>query len=131
MAGYAPIEIPPVTVVNKGDSGAVETVILTTSPVSTPGPNATVTLSGTIFLTAGTGAASATVQVRRGTTTAGTLVGEAQYITVAAGGYYSVPFVIEDHPGDVAGQEYVVTIQEGGATAAGTVNYGFVGGTIS
>lgn len=61
----------------------------------------------------------------------GIVVGELFATPAAAGEYVTVPFTVEDQPGDVAGQEYAVTVIETSATAAGTVTYGFVGGTIS
>lgn len=98
-----------------------ETIALTTAAISTPGPGTNVSIQGIIEMTYGTGTTAVTVRVRRGTTITGTLVGEGNAYTVAAGNTSEQTFSVEDTPGEVAGQAYVVTVQQTGATANGTV----------
>jgi hypothetical protein len=88
-----------------------ETIVATTPAISTPSPDTPVTISGVLSMTYGTGTTAVTVQVRRGTTVSGTLVGEANAWNVT------------DTPGDVAGQSYVITVTQTGATANGTVQF--------
>ena len=131
MAGLVPRELTPATATAVTDGGATETVVLTSAGVSTPGPNATVELHGVVNITTGTGGTAVVVNVRRGATASGTEVGTATTDTSTAGDKYTIPFSIEDTPGDVAGLVYSVTVTETGASADGTVNYAVIGGIIS
>ena len=129
MAGYEPSVIPPQHVTFKADGGAVETQVLVSSPVSTPGPNATVEIIGVIRVTPGTAATEVNVIVRRNVGTTGSIIGNV-YQTVVAGGDYTVPFNFTDIPGDVAGEFYTLTVVETSATAPGTVAYATIGGYV-
>ena len=102
---------------------AVETVILTLGPFSVTQDGDPINITGSIAVTAGTAATAVTVRVRRGTTTAGTLVGGAEPATVVAGNQYPLGFDALDFPGPVAGQQYVVTAQQTAATANGAVSF--------
>ena len=130
MAGYVIRPLPSATATAVADGGAVETAVLTLSGVSVPGPGADVHLMGHVNVTAGTGATAIVVTVRRGTGTAGAIVGVAETDTLAAGNKESIPFDVVDAPGDVAGESYTVTTTETGATADGTVNYVTMGGYV-
>lgn len=98
-----------------------ETVALTLPAISTPGPDAAVHIDGSLSMTYGTAATAVTVRVRRGTDATGTLVGEANAETVSAGNTSEQTFDVRDTPGEVAGQTYVVTVQQTAATGNGTV----------
>lgn len=98
-----------------------ETVALSLPAISTPGAGATVHVSGTLSMTYGTGTTAATVRVRRGTDATGTLIGESNAESVTAGNTGELTWDVSDSPGEVAGQVYVVTVQQTSATANGTV----------
>jgi hypothetical protein len=98
-----------------------ETVVLTLPAVSTNGPGDTVSIQGIVDMTYGTGTTAVTVRVRRGTGITGTLVGTADPWNVTAGNTSEQTFAVEDTPGEVAGQAYVVTVQQTAATANGSV----------
>lgn len=112
------------------DGGATETVVLTSKPVSTQGPGSTVTLFGTLNVTAGTNGVAAIVRIRRGSVT-GTILGVATTDTSVATDKYTIPFNVTDDNLDEAGGLYVVTITETSASADGTVNYVTIGGLIT
>lgn len=130
MAGFNPVVIPSVVATAVTDGGAVETVVLTSGPVSTPGRNATVVLWGVVNLTVGTNGVAAVVRVRRGSLT-GTLIGLATTDTGVATDKYTIPFQVTDAAIDEAGAKYVVTVTETSASADGTVNYVSIGGLIT
>lgn len=98
-----------------------ETVALTLPSISTPGAGSQVTIDGALTMTYGTGATAVTVRVRRGTGITGTVVGEGNPLTVSAGNTSEQTFSVVDTPGEVAGQAYVVTVQQTAATANGSV----------
>lgn len=113
------------------DAGATEKVILTSSPVSTPRQGATITITGHVNETPGTGGTAVVVRVRRGTLT-GTVVGVAETDTLAAGNSESIAIDCVDSGIDVDGMVYVVTVQVTGAGAnAGTVNFASITVIIS
>lgn len=130
MAGFLPHVLPSVTASAVSDGGATETVVLTSRPVNTPGPHATVTLFGVVNLTVGTNGVAAVVRVRRGSLT-GTEIGTATTDTGVATDKYTIPFQVVDTSIDEAGAVYVVTVQETSASADGTVNYVTIGGLIT
>lgn len=104
------------------DGGAVETVVLTTGGIDTTPNQRRVLITGIVAITPGTAATAIVVKVRRGTTTGGTEVGTVESQTGAAGAPRVIPYHVEDSPGEVAGQQYVVTVTETSATADGTVS---------
>ncbi len=79
-----------------------------------------VRLLGFTQMTTGTGTTSLTVRLRRGTSTAGTLVGAAVTIQTTAGNTVAVPIGGEDSPGELASGSYVLTVQQVAATANGS-----------
>lgn len=106
-----------------------ETVALTLPAVSTNGAQDQVFISGSMAMLLGTAATTLTVRVRRGTGITGTLVGLAEVDTAVAAETDPFPFDALDVPGEVAGQAYVVTVQQASATANGSVT--FCAGQIS
>lgn len=109
-------------------SGAVnipttsETVVATLSDVETTGAGDAVDLQGSVDITAGTGATAVTLRVRRGGV-AGAVVRANNPQTIAAGNTATLDIEATDNPGDVAGQVYVLTVQQTAASANGTVNH--------
>lgn len=99
-----------------------ETVVATVVVPSVPGPGSTIVVEAHCQLTVGTGTTSITPRIRRGSTTAGTLVGEAnaQGVSGAAGSTEDVGLTVDDTPGEVVNQSYVLTVQQGAATGNGT-----------
>ncbi len=108
----------PVSIFTTGDvalASGVETVVLTTPGVNTDGPGQTVRLLGSLQLSTGVGATATTLRWRRGSLT-GTLVGEANAITTAASSTFTLAHAVDDAPGEVASQVYVLTAQVTGGT---------------
>ena len=104
------------------DGGATETAILTTGGIDTTPNQGRVLITGIVAITPGTAATDVVIKVRRGTTTAGPQVGTLTSQVGAAGAPRVVPYHVEDNPGEVAGQEYTVTVAETSATSDGTVS---------
>lgn len=98
-----------------------ETVIATLPGISTPGADAKVMLEGQAAITAGTAATNVQLRIRRGTTAAGAQVGGTVQSAVAAGAQIGVGIQVDDNPGEVAGQQYVLTAQQVAATGNGSV----------
>lgn len=90
--------------------------------VSTAPGHTTVSLMAILKITAGTGTTSLNVVIRRGNSLVGPVVSDSQAITVTAGNTYSVVVQGSDDQGEVAGQQYCVTVAQVGATANGAVN---------
>lgn len=113
------------TTVIASPSGSAETVVATTAAFDTQLPLALgVIVIGELAYTLGTSAASCTVRLRRGTTTAGTAV----YSTGAmTGGHNSAGLLVADSAGTFdtdagAAQQYSVTLTVGSGAAASTVS---------
>jgi len=101
-----------------------ETVAISSGPASLPYHTCHIMVIAWCQLVLGTGTTHVTARVRRGTTTAGALVGEAnaEEIKTAAGA--REPFMImvhEERAGEEA-VEYSLTVQQTAATADGTVS---------
>lgn len=98
-----------------------ETVILTISSVDTQRAGQKVQLSGTAQITTGGSTTGLTFRWRRGTAITDTLIGDANTVQVsaAAGSTEEHSHKAEDTPGDVAGQSYVLTVQQVAAAANG------------
>jgi hypothetical protein len=102
-------------------ASATEFVVCTTPPFSPPVDNGVVYLHWFMKFLTGTGTTSLVVQLRRGTTTGGTLVNLSSAtfgIGAAANGILAGSYF--DAPGVVAGQQYSLTCAQTGASAAGT-----------
>ena len=96
-----------------------ETVVLITPPINEPIDNAQVLLFFSASLGVGAAVTSLTFRIRRGTTTAGTIIFLSPPIaTVVAGNNYLGSFWYFDFPGVVAGQQYCLTVVQTAATGA-------------
>lgn len=98
-----------------------ETVVCTVTGVTT-GRRQDVRLRGWAQLTTGTNTTAVTPRIRRGADATGTLIGEANAVTIgaAAGGTESFAIEATDPAVDTSGATYVLTLQQAGATANGT-----------
>lgn len=108
------------TIANAAVVTTAETVAATT-PALSPPPNTTVILRGRVSLTAGTGTTAVTVRLRRGSGATGTSLGAPDAITATAGATGEYEFEATDAIGDVAGQQWSLTVQQTGASANGTI----------
>jgi hypothetical protein len=116
VSTYNTVDTPLVT--------TTETTVATLSTVSTQRPGQTVCLTGHLTLTTGTNTTAMTIRVRADSLT-GTVVGEAPVdaIEAAAGSVETHSIYVEDSaPGEVQNKTYVLTVQQAGATANGTVS---------
>lgn len=85
-------------------------------------PGTPVRLSATVQLTTGTGVTAVQVRFRKGTTITDPIVGVLGTTQVAASLPTEVAHSQTDSPaGEIAGQSYVVTVQQTGATGNGSV----------
>lgn len=98
-----------------------ETVVATLSGINT-GRALNVQVRGWAQLTTGTNTTAVTPRIRRGTTITGTLVDEANPVTVGAAAGSTEDFEIDvvDEGADLAGASYVLTLQQTGASANGS-----------
>jgi hypothetical protein len=104
-------------------ANATETVVLTTPPLTLPLDSAVVLILWDFSALAGTSVTSFVLRIRRGATTAGTLVTTAQHVTPAVAGTISgLGGCYFDTPGAVAGQQYSLTCVQTAATGASTFN---------
>lgn len=99
---------------------AAETILLTLPPSISLPQGVQVVLEGMVQLQAGTATTSVVIRCRRGAALTGALVGAALTHTLAAGANACIAFQFSDTPGEVAGQQYVVTAQQTAATGNGT-----------
>ena len=101
-----------------------ETVGATIGPfnINDPGGQG-ILLEGILSITAGTGTTSVTCRLRQGTGITGTVVGNAVSQTVTAGNTYLLSPMALDTTLSATNQQYVITVQQTGATANGTINY--------
>lgn len=104
---------------------SAETVASSTPSNSEVAPYGSNIVDGIVNITAGTGTTAVVVRVRQGTTTSGPLIGPAMTHTLAAGATANIAFFVED-ASPVAGNQYALTVQQTGGTAAGTVNYSYI-----
>ncbi len=98
-----------------------ETLVFTLPPVSTTSRGASISISGFIKLTTGAGTTAVQLRIRRGTTVTGTVVVMVP-VSVQAGAQVTIPFTVQDAIGEVAGQRYVITLQQVGATGNGSAD---------
>lgn len=98
-----------------------ETVVATLSGVSTPRATK-VSLRGWAQLTTGVATTAVTPRVRRGVDATGTLIDEANTVTLgaAAGSTEQFEISVTDDGADLAGATYVLTLQQTAATGNGT-----------
>lgn len=112
--------------VNSGTApaNAAETVIYTTPAIQTGQGDGLVGITGTVNITPGTSTTAVVLRVRQGGLT-GTLVGFSPSHAVAAGAAQSISFGASDASGwteQAGGGVYVVTAQQTGGAANGTIN---------
>lgn len=100
-----------------------ELVAVTSDPIYVPGANARIVIIARAVVTLGTGTTAVTPRVRRGTTIADTLVGEAnaEQIKTAAGSSEPFDALVADEVSGVDQVTYVFTVQQTGASGNGTV----------
>lgn len=99
-----------------------ETVIISSGPVTTPSQTSRVVILAYAQLTTGAATTTVTARIRRGTTTAGTLVGEANAETIGAAAGSTEPYfiVLEEDRADTNTVEYSLTLTQVSATGNGT-----------
>ena len=99
-----------------------ETVVVTSPVLVLPADRVQLYILAWGQLTTGTGTTTVTPRIRRGTTTGGTLIGEANAEQVKAAAGSTEPFLIAlvDNVTDLVSVQYVFTLQQAGATADGT-----------
>lgn len=104
-------------------TATTETQAVLVSGVTTVRAGTKVLISAHVQMTVGTGGTAVTPRVRRGSDQTGTVVNEANAVTATAANVIDLDVMCEDTPGEVAGQEYELTVQQTAATAAGTVSF--------
>jgi len=100
-----------------------ETVAISSPEIKVPFQTARLLVMAWAQVTTGTGATALTARIRRGTTTSGALVGEANAETLkaAAGGTEPVFIIVQEDQAGVDSVQYSLTVQQTGATGDGTV----------
>lgn len=100
-----------------------ETVAITSPAVKIPVATCRVLVTAWCQLTSGAGTTTVTLRIRRGTTTGGTQIGEAiaEPLKTAAGSTEPFSIMVVDALANAASAEYVLTVQQAGATGNGTV----------
>lgn len=107
-----------------------ETVVATLAGISTVDATEQVTLDAIAQFTLGTTATAVTPRIRRGVDTTGPIVGEGNPVQGAAGNTVAVGLLERDVPGAVAGQSYVLTMQQTAATGNGSSLHSALSATI-
>jgi hypothetical protein len=105
-----------------------ETSIIASGPASAPRQTVNVCVLAWGQLTTGTNTTAVTPRIRRGTTTSGTLVGEANAEQVKAAAGSTETFVISvcEDRSDVATVDYNLTLQQTAASANGSALQGTI-----
>lgn len=98
-----------------------ETVAAVIGNVSNQSADGVIRFTGYAAVLGGTNTTLVTARVRRGNGITGTIVGEADPLTLVGAGQLGIPISCEDTPGEVGGVPYSLTIQLTGASANGTV----------
>ncbi len=103
--------------VNLGGIGAVETIVVTSDPITLPAGTVTVAIDAWCQLTIGAGVASVTPRVRRGTLVADPLVGEANVEAVkgAAGSNEPFELLLADVLAGGVTVQYLLSVQPNAA----------------
>ena len=97
-----------------------ETVLVTTPPLSTDGAAQQVSLQATAIFATGTATTAVRLRIRRGTGITGTVVADSGSVVAAASSGIDLGVDGVDSPGEVADQQYVLTVQQTSATGNGT-----------
>jgi hypothetical protein len=96
---------------------SAETVVCTLPGITPDSQTPTVLLEGSCDVVQGATATTAVIRVRRGTTTAGTLVGSALTSAVAAAASIGLGITVNDsYEAEQASASYVMTIESPSAT---------------
>lgn len=98
-----------------------ETVAATVSGISTEDQSTRVAIRASVAAVLGTAGTGVFVRIRRGVDATGAVVGEAVFQVGAATQQIETPIEVQDVPGAVAGQSYVVTVQQNAATGNGNI----------
>lgn len=100
-----------------------ETVAISSNPLTQERPQANYLIKAWAQVTTGTNIASMTARIRRGSTTGGTLVNEANTITVGAAAGSNEVFTAWafDTQGDVGTAQYSLTLQQVTADGNATI----------
>ena len=109
------------TITNANVVTTTETVIATLPPLSPTQDNSTVLINWLAALTTGASTTALQFRLRRGTTVAGTQVGQTYQINVVASAAQFYAGFYFDIPGVIAGQQYVLTVQQVGASTNASV----------
>lgn len=118
------VRLPTVSstaIVNVNLPNAGETVVVIAPPLNLSLALAQVLIFAYVLVSAGATATAIVCLLRRGTTTAGTQVNRTGSITVTPGGGNIWAFTYTDSPGDVAGQQYCLTMAQTGASGNATI----------
>src|SRR5262249_19992357 len=107
-----------------------ETVVLTTPAINPPLDNALVLVQWYVIFTLTAGTTAMTLRLRRGSTTADTLVNVATALTVTASTVVQMSGCYIDSPGVTANMVYSVTLQATAAAANTTCNDGCLIATV-
>lgn len=101
-----------------------EGAVVDSGPIVAPFQTHRVVILAWGQLVTGAGTTTVTPRIRRGTTTAGTLVGEANAEEVKAAAGSREPFflMVSEERVDVESVTYVLTLAQAGATGNGTVS---------
>ncbi len=102
---------------------ATETIIATLPAISPPMLSPTIRLFGVLRMTTAALTTAVTLRIRRGTAITGVLVGTADAVIEAASTLINMTTAGEDSPGEVAGQQYVLTAQATGPAANGSATF--------
>lgn len=100
---------------------AAETDICEVTGITTRTADGIVYLLGSVSFTVGTGGVTATLKLRRGQGTGGTVLATSAAETVVAGNKVDMQLDATDTPGLVAGQTYTLTLTVTTGSAASTV----------
>lgn len=101
---------------------SAETVVATLEGISPDSNTPTVLLEGSCAFTNGATSTSVVIRIRRGTTTAGTLVSEAQTSQIAAEKAIGLSIqALDSFSAEQAGLAYVLTVESPAATTNPTV----------
>lgn len=96
-----------------------ETALATTPGLTTAGAR-TVSIQGQAIIQAPTGTSTLALKIRRGSGTTGANVITPTLVSATANAIAGYSFAWDDSPGEVAGQQYTLTVSPTGAGGAGT-----------
>lgn len=110
------------TLTNALPGSAVETIIATLPPLNITWDVVPILLFWFLSVQAGTGTTALVFKLRRGAVIGGTSISLYTWQqTVVAASYYLINGTYFDIPGIVAGQQYVLTCSQTGATGGGSI----------